>query len=108
MNIENINVKIKELSKIKKLLNVPINDEDTLEEKIFKKYLELENVSKVAEYINNLGYRINGNNKARKYIANDISLIITNKDINLKNKELKEIVMKLFKGHKRGKKRTNW
>lgn len=108
MNIENLNRKIKELNKLKRLLNIPINEDATVEEKIFKKYIELESVSKVAGYINSLGYRVNSNNGTRKYIANDISSVITNKDIEIKNKELKEIVMKLFKGHKKGLKRTKW
>lgn len=104
MKIDDINKKIKELNKLKKLLSIPINKDDAVEEKIFKKYLELENVSKVTEYINRLGYRINN----RKYIANDISSIINNRDIKLINNELKIVVVKLFKAHKKGVKRIIW
>jgi hypothetical protein len=104
MKIDDIEKKIKELNKLKKLLRIPVVDDDSIEELVFKKYLELENVTKVAEYINGVGHRI----RNRKYIANDISAIITSKEIRLKNRDLKETVIKLFKAHKRGRRQSNW
>lgn len=104
MKVEDINKRVKELNKLKKLLNTPINEDDSVEEKVFKKYLEVESVSEVAKYINALGYRIDN----RKYIANDISSMITSKNIMLKNKELQVVVMKLFKSHKKGIRKSKW
>lgn len=102
MRIEDIDKKINELNKFKSLLSIGIKDEDTLNTKIFKKYLEEENVKKVAEYINSLGYRKAGCKKPRKFISNDISEILSDKNIILENEELKEIVAKLFKSNKKG------
>jgi len=99
MNIDDINKKVKELNKLKKLLKIPITENDTQEEIIYKKYLEIESVTKVAKYVNQLGYRINN----RKYIANDISSIIVDKEIVIKNNELRQIVNKIFMSHKKGK-----
>jgi hypothetical protein len=72
-----------EMKSIKGLIKVIennsiIEESDTIEINIFKKYLELENVQKVANYINDLGYRIKTNSYAgeRKYTGNDISNII--------------------------------
>ncbi len=73
---------------------------DPLETKVLKKYLELGNVKKVADYISELGYRItteykNGNTSERKYIASDISSIITNTDLNV-DKELQEFALMIY------------
>lgn len=75
--------------------NAIINENDSLETIVFKKYLELENADKVSKYINDLGYRIKTNSRLgeRKYISSDISDIITgNPDI---DPELKAVVQKL-------------
>lgn len=60
--------------------NSSIEDTDTFEIIVFKKYLELENVKKVADYINSLGYRVKTESYIgeRKYTSNDISEIIAN------------------------------
>lgn len=73
--------------------NSSIEEGDTLETIVFKKYLELENVQKVAKYVNELGYRIKTGSYIgeRKYIGNDITDIITEKDCLVENK-LKNIV----------------
>lgn len=99
MNIEIVNEKIKELNKLKKLLNLEITEFESVEIIIFKKYLQEESVAKVAKFINDLGYRINN----RKYIANDISDVIIDKHIVINNNQLKQIVYKMFQGHKKGK-----
>ncbi len=75
--------------------NAVINENDSLETIVFKKYLEMENADKVSKYINDLGYRIKTNSwlGKRKYISSDISDIITgNPDI---DPELKAVVQKL-------------
>lgn len=102
MRIEDINKKIRELNKLKRLLNMNIDENDPVEEKIFKKYLELENVSKVAKYINDERYRVVTKNGCRKYTANDISYVINDKDIKIKSNELQKVVRKIFNQHKRG------
>lgn len=58
--------------------NSEILDGDSLETIVFKKYLEVENVKKVADHINLLGYRIKTESYIgeRKYTSNDISRII--------------------------------
>lgn len=73
--------------------NSSIEEGDTFETIVFKKYLELENVKKVADYVNQLGYRIKTDSYIgeRKYIGNDITEIITNRDC-LVEKKLKSIV----------------
>ena len=105
MNVNDIDKKIAGLQKLKKfLVKNTICDEDIVELKIFKKYVELENVKAVAEYINGLGYRLKASEnkrgiKERKYTSNDISNILKNKNAKI-DRELKNFTMKLFKKHK--------
>lgn len=72
-----------------------IEDTDSFETIIFKKYLELENVQSVAKYINDLGYRIKTDSYVgeRKYIGTDITEILI-KDVDIEPK-LKKIVQNL-------------
>lgn len=75
--------------------NGEVKENDTLETIVFKKYLELENVKKVADHINSLGYRIKTQSYIgeRKYTSNDISeIIISDVDI---EKKLKDTVKEL-------------
>jgi hypothetical protein len=104
MNVDDVSKKIKKLNEIKKLLKIAVNENDSVEEVVFKKYLHLESISKVAAYLNEHGYK----NKNRKYIAQDISFIITNKDVQIKNKQLKDIVIKIFNNHKKGINKPKW
>ncbi|RXM73639.1 hypothetical protein DP144_13895 [Clostridium tetani] len=79
--------------------NGEVNENDTLETIVFKKYLELENVKNVADYINSLGYRIKTQSYIgqRKYTSNDISeIIISDVDI---EKKLKDTVKELHSQH---------
>lgn len=79
--------------------NGEVKENDTLETIIFKKYLELENVKRVADYINSLGYRIKTNSYIgqRKYTSNDISeIIISDVDV---EKKLKDTVKDLHSQH---------
>lgn len=87
-----------EMSIIKKIINVlekfsKINEMDTFETIVFKKYLELENVSKVAKYVNELGYRIKTNSYIgeRKYNGTDITEILIKDNVKVED-ELKEVV----------------
>lgn len=72
-----------------------IEDTDSFETIVFKKYLELENVQSVAKYINDLGYRIKTDSYVgeRKYIGTDITEILI-KDVDIEPK-LKKIVQNL-------------
>ena len=88
---------IKETKRVDKIIkviseNIEIKDNDSFETIIFKKYLEVENVTKVAQYINDLGYRVKTNSYVgeRKYIGTDITKILIS-DVNIDN-DLKEVV----------------
>lgn len=75
-----------------------INENDTVEVISFKLYMQLDNVAKVANAINNVGYRIKttSHKGERKYNSNDITAIITNKEAKV-DKELKEVVQEIQK-----------
>ena len=84
------------IQKIEKIINIlenksQIKEDDNFETIVFKKYLELESVRAVANYINELGYRVKTNSYVgeRKYIGTDITKIILS-DIEI-DKELKEV-----------------
>lgn len=99
MTIIEIEDKIIKLKQLKIFIEKnQLKEDDSFEEIVFKKYLELESVSKVAEYINFKGYKFNGQ---RKYISNDISTILRNKKADV-DPELKEFVYKLYMRHKKG------
>ena len=85
------------IQKIEKTINIlenksQIKEDDNFETIVFKKYLELESVRAVANYINELGYRVKTDSyiAERKYIGTDITKIILS-DIEI-DKELKEVV----------------
>lgn len=85
------------IQKIEKIINIlenksQIKEDDNFETIVFKKYLELESVRAVANYINELGYRVKTNSYIgeRKYIGTDITKIILS-DLDI-DKDLKEIV----------------
>ena len=85
------------IQKIEKIINIlenksQIKEDDNFETIVFKKYLELESVRAVENYINELGYRVKTNSYVgeRKYIGTDITKIILS-DIEI-DKELKEVV----------------
>ncbi len=85
------------IQKIEKIINIlenksQIQEDDNFETIVFKKYLELENVRAVANYINESGYRVKTDSYIgeRKYIGKDITKIILS-DIAI-DKELKEVV----------------
>ena len=85
------------IQKVEKIINIlesksQIKEDDNFETIVFKKYLELESVRAVANYINELGYRVKTDSYIgeRKYIGKDITKIILS-DIDI-DKELKEVV----------------
>nr|DAR08860.1 MAG TPA: hypothetical protein [Caudoviricetes sp.] len=85
------------IQKIEKIINIlenksQIKEDDNFETIVFKKYLELESVRAVANYINELGYRVKTNSYIgeRKYIGTDITKIILS-DLDI-DKNLKEVV----------------
>ena len=85
------------IQKIEKIINIlenksQIQEDDNFETIVFKKYLELENVRAVANYINESGYRVKTDSYIgeRKYIGKDITKIILS-DLDI-DKELKEVV----------------
>lgn len=103
MKVEEIDLKIKELEKLKELLLEEIPEDAAFELKIFKKYLELENVAQIATWLNDAGYRKRSmsTDKMIKYDSNDVTAIITNSKAGVRQ-DLKDIVQKLFKQHKKG------
>lgn len=91
----------KEISIVNNILDTiekysSIKDSDNFETIVFKKYLEFENVTKVAKYLNDSGYRVKTQSYIgeRKYKGTDITDIITSLDINV-DKQLKETVQYL-------------
>ena len=85
------------IQKIEKIINIlenksQIKEDDNFETIVFKKYLELESVRAVANYINELGYRVKTNSYIgeKKYIGTDITKIILS-DLDI-DKNLKEVV----------------
>lgn len=85
------------IQKIEKIINIlenksQIKEDDNFETIVLKKYLELESVRAVANYINELGYRVKTNSYIgeRKYIGTDITKIILS-DLDI-DKDLKEVV----------------
>jgi translation initiation factor 1 (eIF-1/SUI1) len=97
ITVESINEKIEELevvrNKLKELLQ---RDSKSTEEKILQKYIELQHAAKVAEYLNNEGYRIKSNGKLgeRKYTSNDVTSII---DINETESDIFHIAKSLYR-----------
>lgn len=92
----------KQLGLIDNYINVleksAIAETDEVEAIAFKLYMQLDSVSKVADVINSLDFRIitNSIQGKRKYNSNDITAIITNKDANVEE-NLKEAVQEIQK-----------
>lgn len=103
MKVEEIDLKIAELEKLKNMLLEGIHENDSLDTIIFKKYLELENVAQIASWLNELGYRIKSSSTDNmiKYNSNDITARIIDKHADVRA-DIKETVQKLFKQHKKG------
>ena len=93
----------KEISVINNILDTiekysDIDKDDSFITIVFKKYLELENVSEVAKYLNDNGYRIKTDSYIgqRKYIGRDVTEILISEDVDLVvDKQLKDTVQYL-------------
>lgn len=89
-----------ELDRINQIINIissfDINQTDNVDEIVFNLYILLNSVKKVADYINEIGYRIDTTSKQgkRKYNSNDITAIIKNKDA-MVNNEIKTIAQEI-------------
>ncbi|CDA11212.1 hypothetical protein [Intestinibacter bartlettii] len=89
-----------ELDRINQIINIissfDINQTDNVDEIVFNLYILLNSVKKVADYINEIGYRIETTSKQgkRKYNSNDITAIIKNKDA-MVNNEIKTIAQEI-------------
>lgn len=83
------------INKVLKVMeeSIPVSDEDSLETVIFKKYLELENVTKVAKEVNEMGYRVKTDTYVghRKFCASEITEIIEGEALGVED-NLKEAV----------------
>jgi len=91
----------KKLNNLNKYIRVMENDttieeSDNLEVRVFKLYMILNSVVRVAEKINEMGYRVKTNTYVgeRKYKSNDITDIIINSDVEIPI-ELKESVREI-------------
>lgn len=98
-NKDDLVIKISTIDKYIRILDYSmVDEEDSLETKVFKLYMQLDNTTKVALSINDLGYRLKTDSHIgeRKYTSNDITFIITNKlaDVDI---ELREVVQAIQK-----------
>lgn len=66
---------IKASRMIEEILNI---EPSNFNELVFLKYIELENVKNVSDYLNINNYRINTLRGSRKYISTDITMILEN------------------------------
>lgn len=88
----------RKMEEIEKILDAidkysEIKKDDSFENIVFKKYLQLENVKSVAKYLNDEGYRIKtySYKGERKYIGTDVTRIILNKYAKVDD-QLKDVV----------------
>ena len=88
----------RKMEEIEKILDTidkysEIKKDDSFENIVFKKYLQLENVKSVAKYLNDEGYRIKtySYKGERKYIGTDVTRIILNKYAKVDD-QLKDVV----------------
>lgn len=88
----------RKMEEIEKILDTidkysEIKKDDSFENIVFKKYLQLENVKSVAKYLNDEGYRIKtySYKGERKYIGTDVTRIISNKYAKVDD-QLKDVV----------------
>ena len=101
MKLEEVRNNIKELEYIEEVLkeNIDLNKME-VNEVIFRLYLKLENVKEVSKKINDLNFRIKTDRGYRKYIHQDISDVLKNKNA-IKDKKLASIVTKIFRSKRK-------
>jgi len=76
---EKLNIIQKKIDSLRKIMNhQKINGHEEINTLVFKKYVELNDVTKTTAYINSCGYRIPTNTYVgeRKYKTNDITAIL--------------------------------
>lgn len=96
MTSQEIQEKIEELKKVKEKLEFIEKKHTTdLNELIYIKYIFFESVTKVAEFLNEAGFRYNN----RKYVQNDISSVLMQKGI-IEDLWLDETAKRIFKKNK--------
>jgi len=109
VDAEKINSQISKLTYMRDSLlrHQDIKANDTLITIIFKMYLSLESVTKIAAWVNSQGYRIPSHKGERKYRVTDIRDIL-NEPQEAVSQELRYIVQKIFKANKHGSKIKEW
>lgn len=92
MTIDEIEKNIQFLQKILIILK---EESNSIEEIVFKKYVELESLSKVKIYIQNKGFRTE---RGSIYQSNELSAIIQSNPINV-NQDIVKLAHKRFKNN---------
>jgi hypothetical protein len=67
---------------------------------IYSKYIDLGGVAKVADHLNEQGYRLKGTTGNRKYTSSDISMLIEQQNPEGVPEELNKLVKEMF-GHRK-------
>jgi len=99
LDIKTIEEDIKKKSEILGVLkDAQLIREKSLEGMIYQKYIELQRTDRVAEYINELGYRIKTNSYIgeRKYIHKDVTSVIC-EDVHKNNNWIQKIAYALYR-----------
>lgn len=104
MTVQEIDKQIENLKFTKRILEQHITPDDNIDTIIYKKYIELENITNVMKYINEKKYYKEVNGRLLKYNITDISNAIKNKEADVEN-NIKELAKQIFKEHKKGAKR---
>lgn len=93
--IEKLNNVINNLQNIK-VSKLEVNEKDSLEDIVIKKYIEIQNKKEVAKYLNDRGFRIKtkSRNGERQYTSKDVNEILCNDKI-LVDTQIKNIAYKI-------------
>lgn len=93
--IEKLNNVINNLQNIK-VSKLEMNEKDSLEDIVIKKYIEIQNKKEVAKYLNDRGFRIKtkSRNGERQYTSKDVNEILCNDKI-LVDTQIKNIAYKI-------------
>jgi hypothetical protein len=100
ITIESLEEKLEELKVVKNKIEEVLQIEcKCLEDIILQKYIRLQSAAKVADYLNDEGYRIMSGGKLgeRKYGANDVTKIINDSKDNINvNEALYKVAKTLY------------
>ncbi|MTI49691.1 MAG: hypothetical protein FH761_17815 [Firmicutes bacterium] len=97
IKIDVLNRRIRELEEVRNRVEYELAKENkNIQEEIFRKYIELQKISEVVEYLNDKGYRIIDDDKCneRRYIANDVSTLLKT---NLKDLDIEKNLYRFTK-----------